>query len=444
MNGERLPQPLPKDSETFLPPASCKHRAGDEALIKDQADDRERMVCAIGLDVHYELNVVAQETGAYQPRLKPFNPRMSGPACPYNYTGKFLPEGDHSTLCTDPIAHGRAISEAKPYDPALYAKYDPRLVSKTVVIRDYGCKIPVELADTEKIAKAVLNHYPDQYVAFLGEFVSNLFGASMRKFLEAQRAGLTRLLEEQTEINRTSWGAYRAVQGGVDIAATKDDATTVGKALDADCTLSWTQAMDDALNKLATDGRAMTGQCSAQDVYDLRPCLNQHIQTYTEMIDKKCRAWGSKEKDVLAMLWYCNEKGRQLCADLQLIGDHGEPDYNRVQVHVPVNLYNISACTDINAIDDPDSDTFVRSELRAAANPDGIGKTMTQVYSVGAWTGTADVVSTYVGATAPAPTPGVGATRPTSAWQSPAKTKKTPRTRVAYPISSSHPTFGTP
>ena len=36
----------------------------------------------------------------------------------------------------------------------------PALTTKTVVIRDYGCKVPIDLADTEKLAKAVLTFTP--------------------------------------------------------------------------------------------------------------------------------------------------------------------------------------------------------------------------------------------------------------------------------------------
>jgi hypothetical protein len=392
--------PLPRNSEDFLPPAHTKHKDGDEAFAQGQNADRERQVCAIGLDVHYELNVVAEEAGSFQPRLKPFNPRMSGPACPYNYTGKFVDPQQLDGLRDDPIAAGRAIEKARPYDEPLYRKYDPRLVSKTVVVRDYGCKMPIDPAggDAERIAKAVLNHYPDQYVAFLGTFVSALFGAEMRGYLEVQRAGLRRLVEEQTEINKISWGAYRSVQGGVDL----QDGGAVGLN-DADWTLPWTKGMNETLNKLASDGRAMTGQCSSQDVYDLRPCLEQHIGTLTEMIDVWCRGFGSKERHVLAMLWWCNEQGRNLCADLQLLDDAAQPDYDRVRLHVPFNFYQLhkSATDNVKGVDNPDRDAFVRTTLVASART--VPSTSSKVYSVGAWSGNQDVINTFLGIGARAP-----------------------------------------
>ena len=393
--------PLPRNSEDFLPPAHTKHKDGDEAFAQAQNADRERQVCAVGLDVHYELNVVAEEAGSFQPRLKPFNPRMSGPACPPNYTGKFVDPAKLAMLRDDPIAAGREVERARPYDEPLYRKYDPRLVSKTVVVRDYGCKLPIDPAggSAEQLAKAVLNHYPDQYVAFLGTFVSALFGAEMRGYLEVQRAGLRRLLEEQTEINKISWGAYRSVQGGVDVQSAADEAAKN----DADSTLPWTKGMDETLNKLASDGRAMTGQCSSQDVYDLRPCLEQHIGTLTEMIDVWCRGFGAKERYVLAMLWWCNEQGRNLCADLQLLDDAAQPDYDRVRLHVPFNFYQLHTPGSDNAepVTNPDRDTFVREGLTKAAAT--VASTTSKVYSVGAWSGNQDVINNFLGIGARAP-----------------------------------------
>ena len=404
-----LATPIPKNSETFLPPATCKHKGGEEAK-REQAVDRERMVCMVGLDVHYELNVVAQEPGSHQPRLKPFNPRMSGPACPYNYTGKFLnDEAKHRALASDPIKHGREIEKQPPYDPPLYAVRDPRLVSKTVVIRDYGCKVPIDLADTEKIARAVLNHYPDQYIAFLGEFVENLFGTHMRTFLETQRAGLRRLLQDDAELNRVSWGAYRSVQGGVDhsappseprAGATPSEETDWKNYTQADATLVWRTPMDHALSKLAQDGRAMTGACSSQDVYDLRPCLRQHIETLTEMIDVWCRGFGTSEHHALALLWWCNDQGRKMCDDLKLINESQEVDFDKVELVVPVDLYR-SAEETTTSIEHPDLDPFVRSKLRR--DKGNVRFTRSMRYKVGRWSGTADTMMTFMSAAPRAP-----------------------------------------
>lgn len=372
----------PIDSETFLPPAACKHKSGDDAFLQAQNADRERTVCAVGLDVHYELNVVANESGAHKPRLKPFNPRMSGPACPYNYTGKFVKEDVHVKNRSDPIELGRLVAKETAYDPGLYATKDPRLVSKTVVVRDYGCKIPIDVADTEKIARAVLNHYPDQYVAFLGEFVSNLFGANMRKFLETQMAGYQKLLDVEDELNRVSWGSYISVQGGSASAAKSD------------CTLPWTSGLDEfKKNAVGMTGQSNIAKVSCADLYDLRPCLKQHVETLRMMRSEWCRGFGAKEEHVLAMLCYANEQGRNLCADLRLMGDSDAPDYEQVRLHTPVNFYNVSdAFTD--TIDEPDRNASVRARLVEAQR--GVGVTGSMRYPVGNWSGSADTANVFL------------------------------------------------
>ena len=402
-----VPKTLPLDSDKFLPPASCKHKAKDEAALKDEAADRERMVCAIGIDVHYELNVMANEAGAYQPRAKVFNPRMSGPACPYNYTGRFVPEREHQRHADDPVVLGRTIEKAEPYDRDLYAKRDPRLVSKTVVIRDYGCKIPIDLADTEKIAKAVLNYYPDQYVDFLSDFVSNLFGDSMRKYLEVQQAGLQKLIDQPDELNRVSWGAYMAVQGGVDPNKSAPNAPANSnqfyeQQLQGDCTLRWSDDIANALGGLTKDGRAMTGQCTSQDVYDLRPCLQQHIQTLERMRTLFCRGFGSKEMHVLAMLWYANEQGRKMCHDLQLMAESDTPQYEKVTMQVPTNFFHLDE-KDIHQTEalEPDLNSSIRTSLEEARR--AVQWTHTLHYPVGAWSGNAESINVFLKTSSPSP-----------------------------------------
>lgn len=406
-----IPTSLPVNSEKFLPPASCKHVAKDEAALKLENSDRERMVCGVGLDIHYELNVVSTETGAATPRLRPFNPRMSGPACPPNYTGKYLPEKEYVKVGSDPIELGRELDKQSPYDDLLYRKRDPRLVSKTVVIRDYGCKIPIDLADTEKIAKAVLNHYPDQYVSFLNEFVSNLFGPSMSQFLEVQQAGLQKLLAQTDELNRVSWGAYMAVQGGVDPyvnpPAGVTDPTALGskakyeKALEGDVTLRWTDDIANALGGLTRDGRAMTGHCTSEDVYNLRPCIQQHIETLEHMRTDFCRGFGTKEMHVLAMLWYANEQGRKLCHDLLLMEESDTPSYEKVTMHVPVNLFGMVESTDKTTALEPDVNPSIKASL--TEDPDQPQCTPTLVYPVGNWSGNADAINVFLKTSTNAP-----------------------------------------
>lgn len=380
----------PVNSETFLPPASCKHKTGDEDFLKGQNADRERTVCAIGLDVHYELNVVANESGANEPRLKPFNPRMSGPACPYNYTGKFVKEAVHSAHQGDPIELGRAIAKEDTIDPALYSKRDPRLVSKTVVVRDYGCKIPIDVADTEKIARAVLNHYPDQYVSFLGEFVSNLFGPSMRKFLDKQIAGYQKLLDHPDDLNRMSWGSYMSVQGKVTQYA---DGGTYGQ----DVTLPYFDGFHNLKNMAVNlSGASTIASTSATDVYDVTTCLQEHIQTMKDM-QSWCRGFGSNEVHVLAMLYYANEQGRNLCSDLRLMTKSDTPDYDLIHLFVPHHLGQKSEPKLTSPIQNPDQSTSIHSRLQEPSKQ--VEQILTSYHSVGSWSGSANTSSVFLNTT---------------------------------------------
>ena len=374
----QIPKPRPLNSEEFLPPAHKSHKSLSGAELKEQNDDRERMVCSVGIDVHYELNVVSSETGGFRPRLKVFNPRMCGPACPYPYTGKFVNEMEHSSHSEDPISLGRAIHKKEPYDKTLYAKRDPRLISKTVVVRDYGCKIPIDLADTTKIAEAVLSHFPNQYVAFLGEFVSNMFGSSMRKFLNTRLKGFQRILDTPELLNRVSWSAYASVQGM--------SAPDTNRWESSDATLTWRKSLDDVLLKVADTGKAMSSQFSPTDVYNIRPCIEQHIETLRMMMNEWCRGFGSDEKHVLCMMYYVNECGRNYNDDLRLINENGAVDFREISLHVPLNLSYDAESEASEAIINPDQDTSVRSSLRSHSR--NLNHTETLSIPVGSWSGT--------------------------------------------------------
>lgn len=383
----------PVNSEEFLPPAACRHKRGDMDFVKSQQADRERMVCAVGLDVHYELNVLSGETGSYQPRLRPFNPRMSGPACPYNYTGKFLGEINVADVCDDPIELGRKIHAEQPYDTALYRKHDPRKVSKTVIIRDYGCKVPITLTDTEHIARAVLNNYPDRYVDFLKEFVSNIMGEAMKKYLITYRDALNRIVENPTELNRVSWGAYKNVQGGQSPYLAADDfKSTAEQVYSTDCTLPWDSAINTMLNQVVlSKGDTTTGSLVASDVFDMRPCLQQHIATLDDMSSLWCQGFATKERYALAMIWWCNEQGRHLSQDLALLKDSDHPNYNLIELHVPVNPFHMRNPVGATKDPSPDQNCAVRAKLmdepRGVPNTYKMQETVSFRVPVGQWTG---------------------------------------------------------
>lgn len=428
----------PVNSDAFLAPAHCKHKNGSDDFVRSQNADREKIVCAVGIDTHYDLDIVANESGSSEPRLAPFNPRMHGPGCPPMYAGLTIPEEERTRHRDDPVALGRALAAAQPYDKALYQKKDPRLTSRCVVVRDYGCKIPIDVADTEKIARAVLNYYPDEYVKFLGEFVSNLFGQKMHKFLEMQIAGYQQLLDHPEELNRTSWNAYMSVQGGVEPASMNvasvekarnvlkikndylatlrtngADASLIAKAEeekllaeadvngasadgDYDVTLPWSSHMGKEMNSLARDGSGMTGNVACQD-YDLRPCLKQHIETLKTMRDEWCRGFGSKEEHVLAMLYFANHEGRKLTQDLRLMTDQPTPDYDRVVLHTPVNMYHSKSGLTIPGIPEPDANACIVSGL---AQPQGsTASTPSMLYPVGNWSGSAEATYNFLSTT---------------------------------------------
>jgi hypothetical protein len=340
--------PGPRNSEDFLPPAQRSHASLSDVEARAQNEDRERMVCAVALDIQYELSVFADETGAYKKRLQPFNPRMSGPACPYNYTGKFVPESVHEELGRDPIKLGREIAKQDPYDKKLYCSKDPRLLSKTVVVRDYGCKVPIQMKDTQNIAKAVLSYYPDEYIVFLDDFVSNCFGSTMRSFLQDYINGFQKLLAMPDELNKLSWAVYASVQGQVDesqeppantggwqaagaAATCNTPGDQVWPPLSTDRTLLWRGSMSTRLNEVTRNGDAMSSQIDATDVFDIRPCIRSHMETLRIMKEEWCKGYATDESHALAMLYWINEQGRNYGEDLRLL-EHGRPRLSQSHV----------------------------------------------------------------------------------------------------------------
>ena len=377
----------PYDSEKFLPPAMCSYKPGDDEFVQEQNKDRERIVNSLALDVHYELNVLTNEGGLEESRLTPFNPRISSPACPYNYTGKFVEETVHQNLYDDPIKLGEQIEGKVPYDAAIYKKRDPRLTSKTVIMRDFGCKVPIDPSETEKIARAVLNYYPDQYLAFLNEFVSNLFGDAMKTYISLQIEGYRKLLDSPGELNRVSWGAYAAVSG-----RPREDDTT--HAFHPDPTLKFDDAVKNELNKVALNGVTMTGNISAQDLYDLRPCIRQHIETLKMMHDEMCKSYASSETDVLVMMYYANEQGRRLCHDRRLLEDHDSPDYSKIVLHVPTTLHHQLDANDITLESEPDRLSKINGSLLEKEK--SVSKMVTFLYQVGRWSGSEDAANVFL------------------------------------------------
>ena len=76
-----------------------------------------------------------------------------------------------------------------------------------------------------------------------------------------------------------------------------------------------------------------------------------------------CRGFGSKEEDVLAMLTYANDQGRNLTADLRLMLNQDSPDYDLIRLHVPYSFYQISNPITVAGIQNPDEHACISSRL---------------------------------------------------------------------------------
>ena len=383
-------------SEEFLPPSFCREKDGVDS--SNDSAFREQQVCSITLDMQLQI----QHTTASSARgVKGFSTRMHTPAVPYNYTGKFVDESIHKKYADDPVALGREIAKVEPYD-VLYkgngAKHrgiDPRKRTHTVVIRDFGCKVPLDAAQAQTVARAILGTYPDHYFTFLDELVSNLFGDKMVAYLDGLHRGYEHLLRAPEKLNRLSWQAYVGVQGGVDPTKKDKDGKWLAGQSGYDCTLTYREQMEKTLSCLSeVNARSMIGQCSAEDVFNLRPCIQQHIETLCKM-KTLCRGYATDEADVVAMLWFANEEGNRYVHDLMLMtgeecapGREGNVDYGRVRVHVPVNFFSICGEDKPRKLS-PDMDPTVRSSESAYAAGQACHYTSSVVQSIGAWSGSA-------------------------------------------------------
>ena len=155
----------------------------------------------------------------------------------------------------------------------------------------------------------------------------------------------------------------------------------------------------------------MTGVVEC-DYFDLKPCIRQHIETLKEMRDEMCKGFGTKDEDALAMLWYANDQGRKMCADLKLLADQDTPEYDRVALHVPVNLlYTDGKSVDANP--EPDLSTTIYKDLEEKAKE--VAETEVYINPVGDWTGSGstDMANTFLTGGVQSPYLWVGATRPT-------------------------------
>lgn len=357
-----------RDSKDFYPPTSCHFDDLKGKELNDQQEDRDRIVCTSGIDVHYKLNAREKIDSSGKPILQSFNPRMSSPACPSPYTGKTVnnDQEDEHELKTDCLKRSKHIHGTKPYRESLYKKFDPRLKSKTVVIRDYVCKTPLELSNLSDVAKAVLNDYPNDYVQFLSLFVDNMFGEAMKRFLQQSWEKYEALKREKEEINRISWSFYSAIHKGKYYDSKGSFDTT--NIVEPDNTLQWDAKLIEKIQTLNSTGRANTELNTASDLIDLTPCLDHHIAVLKEM-HASCKSFATSELHARLMLEYANMQGRNMCDDFMLIEDGETPEYRRVTLKIPINLFSESS-THTEGLESQDLDSTIRSAGRTHADTD--------------------------------------------------------------------------
>lgn len=337
---------LEKNSTDFHPPINCNFKELKGQELKNEQEDRDLIVCATGLDAHYKLDAIHDVGSSGVPSLKTFNPRMSSPACPSPYTGKFLTpeeEDDDKELKNNCVKRSMAIGKKTPYREKLYEKFEPRKNSKTVVIRDYVCKVPLDVTNLTEVAKAVLVDYPDQYIQFLSSFVDNMFGESMKRFLQNSWEKYETLKKDKEEINRVSWSFYSTMhkgRGSYTKKATGYDYTpSTSKFCHADHTLQWDEEVISKINDMnSATGRYNTEIQTASDLIDLIPCLDHHIAVLKEM-HASCKSFATSELNARLMMEYTNMQGRNMCDDFMLIEDGETPEYRNITLKVPISLF---------------------------------------------------------------------------------------------------------
>ena len=367
--------------------------APDDPLLTKQDrqkedEERNKQVAGTGIiDVHL---AVQQLNGTSVVETK-INPAKNSPAVEANWCGKILEDVEWRTKSRH--EQRTLLFEKEPYDTALYKKFDPRLKSSTCILRDVTCKLRLAPDDTAAVAKAVLSHFPDQYVLFLDAFVSNICGEAMRKFLTAQITGLQRLLDAPDDLNKTCWHTIATINGNVPHEKNPlwTDTDTNRHLQHIDVTVAYPESVKNNITKVNDSGRLNSAHLSPGNLLNPRPCIEQHIQTMRTMIDTYCHGFATKEEHMVLMLHYAEEMGRKLCHDRMLLRDDpNQMNFSALTLRVPQNFHaqmseervphlNASANPCINADD--------------STEPNNCVATPTISYSIGNWSNIADVGS---------------------------------------------------
>ena len=325
---------VPINTEDFRSPAHCAykivtHKPGEFPKHPGQTlepeYDKERMVCATTLDYHTYTDEFIQRNGATYPKNRSISTRMNGPACPIRYAG-LVQNAYEPEAFTDPVTFARkreyvrntSNSKLEPYTP-LCNTVDPRRISKTVVFRDYLCKHGVDMANMETLARAILVNYTDQYVSFLSEFVSNLFGEKMRRYLQTLEKGYALLLAEKEHLlSSYGWKAYVGARGGI-------EDTAYDKSL----------KLEREVGSLLSAGSAISSKMNAYGHYDMRPCIEQHVHTLKRMRKDFCKGFASDEVSVIKMMYYAQEQALKWTEDLRMVTSDGKFEGKHVWGAVP-------------------------------------------------------------------------------------------------------------
>ena len=221
----------------------------------------------------------------------------------------------------------------------------------------------------------------------------------MRTYLNTMRAGLQRLLDDPVELNRMSWSAYLSVQGKKSAKKADEQTNNVTDPTqlknfvgDVDRTLYYDESLETSLNGLSSSGAPMMAVSSPNELYDIAPCLRQHIETLRTMSEEWCKGFATSERHALVMLYWLNEQGRNWTEDLLLINSKTHlPDYDQIVVHVPLNIDFHTKPIKRKVVASADEDTSIRSSLSDI--PQDVHATYTVTYPVGLWSGPAQASS---------------------------------------------------
>jgi len=395
------------NSDEFFPPTMCGHEKSSKtsSLLANREENiskeyqKEKIVCAAGVDFHVSLDSVVQRQGAHRPKVKAFSTMLHGPCSFENRSGKDTPSGVDA--CKDPIGYGKKVVSSSSYEPAIFQRTDPRMMSTTVIMRDYVCKTALDVQNLSSVARAVLSNMPDDYVAFLQTFVDNLFGRKMAKYFAVLRAGYHKLLTHK-DLDKVAWqtylnaskacgskssdedaskkassekvkqwlveamreadskgialtppmappvGPYQRSDGYIAFLAASSARTTSMGLLSEDVsraestsppmdpTLPLSNDLDESLNQVSTLNGIVNLPLS-DTVFDLKECVRQHERTLKTLEDM-CRGAATREEDALLLLHYANEQGLKWRHDQMMVDENGEVRHDRMHVHTFRNV----------------------------------------------------------------------------------------------------------